>query len=93
MEKIYIIVILTLFILFFGRYAYWSWFQSNDFIRMTQNQRRKYRRTIIRFLPPAIMFNFLDNNPLLEIWMTRITSLLLIILSIFAMVVGIYGSS
>jgi hypothetical protein len=88
------IIIFTLIgcfgILYSGRYAYWSWFQSNKYLAMTQKQRRKYRKTLW-FMPQAVTFNFLDENPLFEVWSMRIASLLMIVLCVLGITAAIHG--
>jgi hypothetical protein len=63
------------FFIYFARHAYWSWFESGDYVKMTQKQRRKYRKTL-SFIPQNPMLDFYDQNPELEIWITRIASLM-----------------
>lgn len=90
MKDILIILVGCFGILYSGRYAYWSWFQSKKYVVMTQKQRIKYRKTLW-FMPQAVTFNFLDKNPVFEIWSIRIASLLVMAICIFWMVAGIYG--
>lgn len=91
MKNILFIFFGCLFILYLGRYSYWAWFKSKDYIKMTHQKRRNYRKTIIKYLPPAVMFDFLDENPLLEIWMMRIASIFGILFIIIWIIAGIYG--
>jgi hypothetical protein len=73
--------------IYFARHAYWSWFESGDYVKMTQKRRRKYRKTL-SFIP---MLDFYDQNPELEIWITRIASLMAMSISIFGIVLAISG--
>jgi hypothetical protein len=75
-------------IVYSGRLAYWSWFESEYYTKRTQNH--KFKKNLW-FLPPAITYNFLDKNPVFVIWTMRIASLLMILLCILWVIVGFGG--
>jgi len=90
MKNVLIILIGCLGILYASRFAFLFWFQSKNYVTMTQKQRVKYRKVVWLF-PQAVTFNFLDKNPIFEIWMMRIASLLMIAFCILWVIAGIHG--
>lgn len=72
------------------RYSFFWWFRGNEYAKMNRKKRIEYRKKLF-FMPQTLMFDYYDRDPLFEIWINRILSLIFLAAGILGIFISVRG--
>lgn len=80
-------IICLVYVLYIG---YLPWFNPQEYLRRTQMKRKSMKLPPL-FFPAVIANDFFLNHPMLDLWWTRISILLVIIPLLIIVIVSVYN--